>query len=108
MGDAAKPEGKKYATFAEFYALYLTEHSNRISRRVHFAGQVLALAFVATFAATGDPLWLLCAVAADYGFAWIGHFFFERDRAYTLRQPLYSFMADWKMFWEMLTGRLPL
>jgi len=41
---------------------------------------------------------------SGYGFAWFAHFVFEKNRPATFRQPVYSFMGDWKMFWEILTG----
>ena len=39
MSDVAKPAAKKYASFAEFYPFYLSEHSERTCRRLHFAGR---------------------------------------------------------------------
>ena len=50
----------------------------------------------------GSPLRLLCG----YGFAWIGHFFFEHNRPATFTHPLYSLIGDWVMFRDMLTGRI--
>jgi hypothetical protein len=41
-----------------------------------------------------------------YGGAWIGHFFYERNRPATFAQPWLSFKADWVMYWQMLTGKL--
>jgi len=37
---------KRFATFAEFYPFYLSEHANRTCRRLHFAGTSLALGCV--------------------------------------------------------------
>ena len=54
-----------------------------------------------------NPLWLLAALVCGYGFAWVGHFFLEHNRPATFRQPLYSLMGDWKMYWQTLTGRIP-
>ena len=41
-----------------------------------------------------------------YGFAWFSHLVFEKNRPATFRQPLYSFMGDWVMFWQILTGKI--
>jgi len=50
--------------------------------------------------------WLLAGIAAGYAFAWVGHFFFEKNRPATFTHPLYSFMGDWVMWKDMLTGRI--
>ncbi|MDB5764208.1 MAG: hypothetical protein JWQ21_3203 [Herminiimonas sp.] len=97
---------KKYQTFAEFYPTYLSEHSNRICRQLHFAGSTLALFSLATMVLTGNPWWLLVGLVCGYTFAWIGHFGFEKNQPASFRQPLYSFMGDWVMYWQMLTGQI--
>jgi hypothetical protein len=43
-----------------------------------------------------------------YGFAWIGHFGFEKNRPASFKRPLYSFRGDWVMWRDLLTGRIPL
>ena len=97
----------RYASFAEFYPFYLSEHRNRTCRRLHFVGSALVLAVVAAAMATREPLWLLAAPVVGYGFAWVGHFAFEKNRPATFKHPLYSLMGDWVMFRDMLTGRIP-
>jgi hypothetical protein len=103
----AASDPPRYQRFGDFYPAYLSEHANRTSRRLHFAGSSLALVCLAAFVATLNPLWLLAALVCGYGFAWVGHFFFEHNRPATFRQPLYSLMGDWKMYWQTLTGRIP-
>lgn len=97
----------KYSRFADFYPFYLSEHGNRTCRRLHFAGSTLALAFVVAALATRDARWLLGSLLAGYGFAWIGHFMFEKNRPASFKQPLYSFMGDWKMYWQIWSGKIP-
>ena len=94
---------KKYQTFAEFYASYLSQHSNRTCRQLHFVGSTLALIALLL---TGALSWLLVALVCGYGFAWIGPFAFEKNRLATFKQPLYSFLGDWVMYWQMLTGQV--
>ena len=43
---------KPYRTFAEFYPFYLSEHSNRTSRRLHFVGTTLGLCWLAAAVVT--------------------------------------------------------
>ncbi len=97
----------RYRSFAEFYPFYLSEHRNRTCRRLHFVGSALVLAVVAAAIATRDPVWLLAAPVAGYGFAWVGHFAFEKNRPATFQYPLYSLMGDWVMFRDILRGRIP-
>ncbi|MES2757668.1 MAG: DUF962 domain-containing protein [Pseudomonadota bacterium] len=96
----------KIASFAEFYPFYLTQHADRMCRRTHFIGSTLALAALALFVVTGKGWWILAALVAGYGGAWIGHFVFEKNRPASFAQPLYSLRADWVMYWQMLTGKL--
>jgi hypothetical protein len=97
---------RKFDSFAEFYPFYLSEHSNRTTRRLHFIGSSLGLLCLMELLFTGDIWWLAVGLAFGYGFAWFAHFAFEKNRPATFRQPLYSFMGDWKMFWQILTGRI--
>jgi hypothetical protein len=95
-----------HQSFAEFYAHYLTEHTDRTSRQLHFLGSTLALVFLAILALTANAWWLLAALASFYGFAWSGHFLFEKNWPRSFRQPLYSFASAWLMYWQMLTGQV--
>ena len=96
----------KITSFTEFYPFYLTQHADRLCRRTHFIGSSLALAALALVILTGSAWWILAALVAGYGGAWIGHFVFEKNRPASFAQPLYSLRADWVMYWEMLTGKL--
>ena len=94
-------------TFRRFYVFYLGEHSNRTCRRLHFVGTSLVIGCVLAAAVTLNPWWLVAAPLCGYGFAWIGHFFFEKNRPATFTHPLYSLWGDWVMYRDMLTGRIP-
>lgn len=96
-----------FASFAEFFPFYLSEHGNRTCRRLHFVGSTLALACLAMLLVTGNFWWLLAGLVAGYAFAWIGHFGFEKNRPATFKYPLWSFAGDWVMYWRMLTGKIP-
>lgn len=92
-------------SFEEFYPFYLTQHSNRLNRELHFIGSTLALLCIAGLLLTGNLWWGAAALLCGYGFAWAGHFLIEKNRPATFRQPLFSLMADWLMYWQMLTGQ---
>ena len=92
--------------FSDFYPFYLSQHTDRTCRRLHFAGTTLGLIAALHAFATLNFWWLLAGLAAGYAFAWIGHFFFEKNRPATFTHPLYSFMGDWVMWKDMLTGRI--
>jgi hypothetical protein len=51
--------------------------------------------------------WLLLLLpVTGYGFAWVGHFFFEHNKPATFQYPLYSLAGDWVMYKDMLTGKI--
>lgn len=98
----------RYASFREFYPFYLSEHTDRVCRRLHFVGSWLVIGVVLLAIVERDARWLWLAPLVGYGFAWIGHFFFEKNRPATFHHPLYSLAGDWAMFWDILRGRVSL
>lgn len=98
----------RYSSFREFYPFYLGEHRNRTSRRLHVIGSAIVLLILAlVIAQVLTPWWLLSVPLVGYGFAWVGHFFFEHNKPATFKHPLYSLMGDWVMFKDVLTGKIP-
>ena len=97
---------KAFETFAEFYPFYLAEHSNRTCRRLHFVGSTLALACLGLLIATGKLYWLAVGLVCGYGFAWVGHFVFEKNKPASFRRPLYSFRGDWAMYRDIWLGKI--
>lgn len=97
---------KEFKSFAEFYPFYLSEHANDTSRRLHYIGSLLVLAILLWAVLSQTWLLLIALPFAGYGFAWVGHFFFEKNRPATFKYPLYSFMGDWVMLRDALTGRI--
>jgi hypothetical protein len=96
----------RYATFREFYPYYLSEHRNRTCRRLHFAGSTLGLICLAAAIATQNAWFIPVGFLQGYAFAWAGHVWFEKNRPATFRYPLYSFLGDWAMFRDIVTGRI--
>jgi hypothetical protein len=97
----------QFSSFREFYPYYLGEHANRTCRRLHFIGSLGVLALIALAVGSFNGWYLLGALFCGYGFAWIGHFFFEKNRPATFRHPFYSFVGDWVMFRDILSGKIP-
>ena len=97
---------KKFNSFAEFYPYYLSEHGNSTCRRLHFIGTTLVIGILAYAIGRGSLVLLLALPLAGYSFAWIGHFFFEKNRPATFKHPFYSFAGDWVMFKDILTGNI--
>ena len=99
---------KTFNSFDEFYPFYLSQHQNQTCRRLHFAGSTLGLMGLGATVLTGKKRYLAAGIVAGYGCAWVGHFFYEHNKPATFQYPLYSFMGDWVMYKEMLTGKIPL
>ena len=99
---------KKYRSFAEFYPDYLNEHRNSTCRLLHFLGIWLVLLLVFSSVLFSSPQLLMLVPVAGYGFAWAGHFIYEKNRPATFRFPLYSLLGDWVMFFQIIRGKISL
>ena len=97
-----------FGSFSEFYPFYLSEHANRTCRRLHFIGTSLVILIAISAIASGryGLLWLLPVVG--YGFAWVGHFYFEKNRPATFKYPRYSLIGDFVMYKDIWSGRIKL
>jgi hypothetical protein len=95
-----------FRTFGDFYPFYLGEHANHTCRRLHFTGTSIAFALLITAVVT--RWWWLIAVGfvQGYAFAWVGHFFFEHNKPATFKYPWFSLIGDWRLWWDILTGRV--
>ncbi len=102
----ANPTVERFATFREFYPYYLSEHANRACRRLHFTGTTLVILTIgyAVYTTSWALLWL--APLFGYGFAWTGHFFFEKNKPATFKYPFYSLMGDFVMYRDILIGKI--
>ena len=95
---------KKFKTLKEFYPFYLTEHRNLSSRVLHFIGTGLVVLSVFTGILFHEWRFILATPFLGYGFAWVGHFFFEKNKPATFQYPLFSLASDFLLFWDLLTG----
>lgn len=98
---------KEYKTLAQFYPYYLTEHNNGTCRTLHFIGTSLVFILLISAITTGN--WWLCwfIPLAGYGFAWLGHFAFEKNKPATFQYPFFSLTSDFKMYFDLLLRRIP-
>ncbi|AHM63473.1 hypothetical protein D770_26150 [Flammeovirgaceae bacterium 311] len=95
----------QFNSLREFYPYYLQEHLNPVSRRLHFIGTglVIMVLLLAIITGTWYLLWLMPLLG--YGFAWVGHAFFERNKPATFTYPFYSLASDFLLFWDLLRGK---
>ncbi len=96
---------QRYRTFREFYPFYLTEHVNPVSRRLHVVGTTLVVGALIAAIVLRDWRFAVAAPLIGYGFAWIGHFFFEKNQPATFKYPGFSLMGDFRLWFETVTGQ---
>ncbi|NEU09718.1 DUF962 domain-containing protein [Flavihumibacter sp. R14] len=98
-------EEKRFGSLKEFYPFYLTEHRNTTSRVLHFIGTGFVLLLIPVAILFRDARLLILIPFVGYGFAWMGHYFFEKNRPATFKYPGYSLASDFILFWHLLTGK---
>lgn len=96
---------KRYSSLKEFYPYYLTEHQNPTSRVLHFIGTGLVLVVLGVSLVMAKYIWLAAIPVIGYGFAWVGHFFFEKNKPATFSYPFYSLASDFLLFFDLLRGK---
>jgi hypothetical protein len=95
---------KRITSLKEFYPFYLTEHANSTSRILHFIGTgLVVIALIAGFLI--DYRFFIAMPFLGYGFAWVGHFFFEKNKPATFKYPFYSLASDFILFYDLLTRK---
>ena len=88
---------KRIGSYEEFWPYYVSQHRHPVNRGLHFVGTTLVLACFG-LGVVSSPLWLLGMPLAGYGFAWLGHFAFERNKPATFTYPLWSLRGDFRMY----------
>lgn len=99
---------ERIETYPEFYKFYLGEHSNKTCRLLHVIGTTIVLALTLTAIYHQQPILFLYVPLAGYGFAWVGHFFFEKNKPATFKYPLWSLKSDFKMYFDIISGQIGL
>ena len=95
-----------FKSFKEFYPFYLSEHKNKTSRILHFIGTFLVLGLlVFLLVSQKEARFWIALPLTGYGFAWVGHAFFEKNKPATFKHPLWSLRGDFTMFFDILRGK---
>lgn len=94
-----------YKSFDEFYPYYLTEHRKKGTRITHFIGTTLFIMLAISAVITAYPWYIMYGAVLAYGWAWIGHFFIEKNRPATFQYPLWSLISDFKLYFQILSGK---
>ena len=85
---------KKYTNFKDFYPYYISEHSHKTTKLLHFIGTTFSLYFLLNFFLSFEIKFIFYSLISGYGFAWVAHFFIEKNKPATFTYPFYSFIAD--------------
>lgn len=93
---------KQFKQFKEFYPFYLEQHQNNVCMALHFIGTVFVLISFVFFLFTHSLFFLFFMPIIGYGFAWVGHFVFEKNKPATFQYPLYSLMGDFLLFKQII------
>jgi hypothetical protein len=97
---------RRFTNFTEFYPVYLRMHDHPINRALHVVGNLLSLAALVIAVAAQSWPFLLAVPVIGNGFAWVGHFRFQRNRPGVFTYPLYGFLGSWAMTGDILRGKL--
>jgi hypothetical protein len=98
-------ETKRFQSLKEFYPYYLSEHEDTTCRGLHFTGTSLFFVFLFTALLTQNYSLLWFCPLMGYGFAWVGHFFFEKNKPATFKYPLWSLTSDFILYFQIIAGR---
>jgi hypothetical protein len=93
-------------SYEEFFPFYLREHANPGTRLVHYMGTTLGFACWGRAIYAGELIWFVIGFLVGYTFAWIGHFFIEKNKPASFKYPYWSFISDFKMYFLFLSGRI--
>lgn len=95
-----------FRTIDEFYPFYLNQHRNSTNRKLHYIGSIIALLIIYICILFSKWKCILFSLVFGYGFAWFGHFFYEKNKPATFKYPLYSLICDYVMLWRYVSGNL--
>ena len=93
---------EKIKTYEEFWPFYLREHSKKGTRIMHYIGTTIGFGCLVMLVLTWELKWLGYGLVSGYAFAWLSHMLIEKNRPATFKYPLWSFVSDWRMWFEAI------
>jgi hypothetical protein len=106
MTTPAATEPARLQTYAEFWPFYLQEHRKKATRVFHYIGTTGVLVLFLSALINLSLLDLVLMPVCGYGWAWVSHFFIEKNRPATFKYPGWSLGSDFRMYALALTGQL--
>ncbi len=99
---------KQFESFEEFYPFYLSQHTHPINRLLHVVGTAFTISYTLKFLFTGRWYFIPIAFLIGHALGRAGHFFIEKNKTADVEYTLYNFMADWRMFYDVIRRRISL
>lgn len=97
---------QRYQRFEDFWPYYVTEHANPLNRKLHFWGTNNLFFWLVLAILRRNPRIALFAVVSSYAYAWIGHFFIEKNKPATFDYPIFSALGELQMYFKTLEGTM--
>ncbi len=96
---------KNFKNFTDYYRFYLSQHQHAGTRILHFLGTLVILTAVIYVLLTGKTRFLWYIPILGFGLQWLSHFMFEGNKPVMMRYFFREVMADFRMFWELLSRK---
>ncbi len=93
-------------SFSEFWPHYVAAHRHPATRAVHCAATLLGWGLLASAVVFRNAWLALAAPIVPYPLVWLSHFYIEHNRPASFGHPGWSWLADQKMVYLMLTGKM--
>lgn len=93
-------------SFAEFWRHYLRAHSKPGTRAAHYLATIMGIIAVMAAAYYARPILAVAGIASAAALAVGSHWIIEHNQPLIRVNALYGAIADLRMCWLALTGRL--
>ena len=101
-----KFKSKDFNNLDEFFPFYLSQHRNNVNRLLHIIGTLLANLILFISFLYKNYKFIALVPLVGYVFAWTGHIFFEKNKPTAFGYAKYSFLSDYRMMYEVLSGNI--